>query len=85
VSLLTLRSRLLAHTNLGGALEQTPGRLPDAIAEYRTTLRIAPDFAEGHYNLGEALARIPRRLPEAAAPDFPPARELRQQLRSGQR
>jgi tetratricopeptide (TPR) repeat protein len=54
-----------AHTNLGNALLETPGRLLDAITEYEVALRIKPDEAEGHNNLGNALAEIPGRLPEA--------------------
>jgi protein O-mannosyl-transferase len=55
-----------AHYNLGEALEVLPGRLPDAIAEYRVSLRIDPDHADVHTNLGNALAAIGR-LPEAIA------------------
>jgi tetratricopeptide (TPR) repeat protein len=53
------------HYNLAAALAQIPGRLPDAITEYKAALRIRPDYADAHYNLGNALARIPARLPEA--------------------
>jgi len=56
-----------AHYNLGKTLEPLPGRLPDAIAEYRAALRIDPADGEAHNNLGNALARIPGRLPEAIA------------------
>jgi len=56
-----------AHYNLGKTLEVVPGRLPDAIAEYRVALRIDPDHADVHNNLGNALARLPGRLPEAIA------------------
>ena len=45
----------------------TPGRLPEAIAEYQATLRIQPQNAETHYNLANALIRMPGRLPEAMA------------------
>jgi protein O-mannosyl-transferase len=55
------------HMNLGNALAPIPGRLPDAIAEYRTALRILPDDAQAHYNLGRALAQIPGRAPDAIA------------------
>src|SRR5271157_2104541 len=44
-----------AHYSLGNALALLPGRLPDAIAEYRVALRIEPDFAQVHSNLGLAL------------------------------
>ena len=32
------------------------GKLEEAIAEFRTAIRLKPDFAEAHYNLGIALA-----------------------------
>jgi tetratricopeptide (TPR) repeat protein len=56
-----------ALVGLGVALTETPGRLNDAIAEFRQALRLQPDNAEAHYNLGNALARVPGRLPEAVA------------------
>jgi tetratricopeptide (TPR) repeat protein len=55
------------HMNLGLALASLPGRLPDAIAEYRTALRILPDGEQEHYNLGQALARTPGRAQDAIA------------------
>ena len=55
------------HMNLGNALAQIPGRLPDAIAEYRTAVRIFPAGAQEHYNLGQALARTPGHGSEAIA------------------
>jgi tetratricopeptide (TPR) repeat protein len=55
-----------AHYNLGKALEVLPGRLPDAIAEYRVSLRIDPDHADVHTNLANALAATGL-LPEAIA------------------
>ena len=55
------------HNNLGNALAQSPGRLPEAIAEFRTALRILPSYADAHYNLGNALAQVRGRLPEAMA------------------
>ncbi|MFZ1074562.1 MAG: tetratricopeptide repeat protein [Verrucomicrobiia bacterium] len=45
----------VAHTNLGVALEQQ-GKLEDALAEYRTALKLAPDSAEAHNNLANLLA-----------------------------
>jgi protein O-mannosyl-transferase len=45
----------LAHVNLGNALLEIPGRMPDAIAEYREALRIYPNYAEAHNNLGAIL------------------------------
>jgi tetratricopeptide (TPR) repeat protein len=57
----------MAHNNLGIALEEIPGRLPEAIAHYQSALRINPGCAEAHNNLGNARAQLPGRLPEAAA------------------
>ena len=34
---------LRAHVNLANVLARTPGRLPEAIAEYEAALRISPD------------------------------------------
>jgi tetratricopeptide (TPR) repeat protein len=53
------------HNNLGQALTQVPGRLPDAIAELQAALRIDPSYAAAHNNLGSALAQMPGRLPDA--------------------
>jgi tetratricopeptide (TPR) repeat protein len=55
------------HMNLGNALAEIPGRIPDAIAEYRTAVKILPDGAQEHYNLGQALARMPGRSDDAIA------------------
>jgi tetratricopeptide (TPR) repeat protein len=55
------------HMNLGNALARIPGRLPEAIDEYRVALRILPDDAKEHHNLGLALAQVPGRAPEAIA------------------
>jgi Tfp pilus assembly protein PilF len=55
------------HNNLGYALAQLPGRLPDAIAEYQAALRIEPDYAVAHNNLGLALANSGGRWQEAIA------------------
>ena len=55
------------HNNLGGALAKLPGRLPDAIVEYRESLRIEPDYSDAHFNLANALSRMPGRLPDAIA------------------
>jgi protein O-mannosyl-transferase len=62
------------HYNLAKELEHIPGRMPQAIAEYREALRIQPDSADTHDNLGNALAGFPDRLPEAIT-------EYRQALR----
>ena len=55
------------HYNLAKELERLPGRLPEAIAEYREAVRIDPNRADAHDNLGNALSGIPGRLPEAVA------------------
>ena len=56
-----------AHNNLGVVLSRMPGRLSDAIAQYREALRLNPDFAEAHHNLGLAWAQLPGRLDDAIA------------------
>ena len=55
------------HNNLGDTLSRMPGRLPDAIAEFETALRIWPDYTDAHYNLGNALAQIRGGFPDAIA------------------
>ena len=55
-----------AHNNLGFALTEM-GRLPEAIAELETALRILPDYPEAHCNLGVALMSSPGRLSDAMA------------------
>ena len=55
------------HYNLGTVLSEAPGRLPEAIAQFETALRIDPDLAEAHDNLGKALLASPGRLPDATA------------------
>jgi tetratricopeptide (TPR) repeat protein len=57
----------LAHHNLGVALAQMPGRLPEAIDHYQAALQIKPDSPQAHTDYGNALAQIPGRLPEAVA------------------
>jgi tetratricopeptide (TPR) repeat protein len=44
-----------AHNNLGEALAQIPGRLPDAVAQFEAALRLRPDYEAAHFNLGVAL------------------------------
>jgi tetratricopeptide (TPR) repeat protein len=56
-----------AHNNLGHALANSGGRLPEAIAHFEAALRIKPDLPEVHNNLGAALASSGGRLPEAIA------------------
>jgi tetratricopeptide (TPR) repeat protein len=59
----------LARNNLGLLLAQEPGRLPEAISQYRQAVRIQPEYPEAHFNLGSALAHsdLSDRLPEAIA------------------
>jgi tetratricopeptide (TPR) repeat protein len=75
---------------LGNALAETPGRLADAIAEYKAALRIEPDHPKAHINLGDALAQTGR-MAEAIAeyeaalrlrPD-PQLQQLVDRLRAG--
>ncbi len=56
-----------AHYNLAKALEAIPGRMPQAIAEYRESLRIDPDPVDVHNNLANALLATPGRLQDAIA------------------
>jgi tetratricopeptide (TPR) repeat protein len=48
-----------AHCRLGIALAKT-GRIPEAIAQYDSALRLAPGYAEAHYDLGNALRKTDR-------------------------
>jgi tetratricopeptide (TPR) repeat protein len=48
-----------AHNNLGIALQDLPGRLDDAVAEYNEAIRLNPGYADVHLNLGNALLKIP--------------------------
>jgi tetratricopeptide (TPR) repeat protein len=54
-----------SHYNLAKELEHIPGRLPEAIAQYREAVRIEPDRPDARNNLGDALLLIPGGLPEA--------------------
>jgi tetratricopeptide (TPR) repeat protein len=72
----------MAHNNLGAALANVDGRIPEAVAEYQAALRIKPDYAEPHNNLATVLSHQPGRMPEAIAevqealrikPDYPEA------------
>ena len=44
-----------SHNNLAYAFMRMPDRIPDAIAEYDTAVRIRPDYPEALFNLGNAL------------------------------
>jgi hypothetical protein len=54
----------LAHYNLGNA-DRHDGRIDDAIAQYRESIRLHPNFDWSHNNLGICLANTPDGLPEA--------------------
>jgi len=56
-----------AHMSLGAAIGEDPDRLPDAIAQFQTALKIHPDYAEAHYDLGVAYAKLPGSLPDSIA------------------
>ena len=56
-----------AHYDLAVSLEGDPGRLREAIAEYKSTLELKPDYWAAYNNLGSALLKIPGRTPEAIA------------------
>jgi tetratricopeptide (TPR) repeat protein len=71
----------LAHLNLGNALLEIPGRMPEAISEYQSALRIYPNYADAHNNLGAILLQsgdITEAVAEYRAavrldPDYPDA------------
>jgi len=56
----------MAHHNLGNILLGNRDRVPAAIAEFQSALRIQPDNPEAHNSLGDALMQTGR-LPEAIA------------------
>ena len=49
-----------AHNNLGEALAQIPGRLPDAVAQFEAALQLRPDYEAAHFNLGVTLLKLGR-------------------------
>ena len=57
----------VAQHNLGNALLEVPGRLPDAIGHLQAAVSINPDSAGSHTDLGNALSKLPGRLPDAIA------------------
>jgi tetratricopeptide (TPR) repeat protein len=71
----------LAHVNLGNALLEIPGRIPDAISEYQRALSIYPNYADAHNNLGAILLQSGRTTEAIAEyqaavrldPDYPDA------------
>jgi tetratricopeptide (TPR) repeat protein len=54
----------VAEHNLGSALMEEPGRLPDALRHLETAVQIKPDSARAHSDLGSALSKLPDRLPQ---------------------
>jgi hypothetical protein len=56
----------LPHYNLGNAYRRD-GRFDDAIAQYRESIRLQPDFDWSHNNLGISLADNPDTLADAMA------------------
>ncbi len=54
-----------AHYNLGCSLGKAPGRIEEAIAEYREAVRLDPNYSPAHNNLANALAARPGGLSEA--------------------
>ena len=65
----------LAHNNLGDTLHLMPGRLADAIAEYRMAASLAPGFEKAHNNLGNALTEAGR--PQEAIPELETALRIK--------
>jgi len=61
------RSAWLMHYNLAVVLGASPGRLPEAIAEYEETLKLKPDHWAARSNLASALLKEPGRTAEAVA------------------
>jgi tetratricopeptide (TPR) repeat protein len=57
----------VAEHNLGSALMEEPGRLPDAIRHLQRAVQIKPDSARAHSDLGSALSKLPDRLPQVIA------------------
>ncbi|MEI9973674.1 MAG: tetratricopeptide repeat protein [Ignavibacteriota bacterium] len=62
-------SSWLVHNNLGIVLEGKPGKLTEAIAEFKTVLQLNPVYgAQAHFNLADAYAKLdPPEIPEAIA------------------
>jgi tetratricopeptide (TPR) repeat protein len=58
---------LTAHSCLGYVFARTPGRTAEALSEYRTAVRLAPNQADLHFALGNVLLETPGRRAEAIA------------------
>ncbi len=80
-----------AHFRLAELLAKIPARTDDCIAEYQAVLTLDRDAWQAHFQLGLVLTRIPWRSGEALMhfeeslrlkPDFEPAREMVEKLRS---
>jgi tetratricopeptide (TPR) repeat protein len=54
-----------ARCSLGFALSSVPGKLPQAISEYETAIRIHPNYSEAYNDLGIALQGMPGRSNDA--------------------
>ena len=58
----------LAHNNLGTILLSQSGRLPEAIEEFQTAVRLEPGFPESHFNLASAWTHeTPPRFSDAVS------------------
>ncbi len=57
----------MAHQILAVTFARAPHRHAEAIAEYRTALRLNPDYPDAHFGLGVELARLPGHRAEAIA------------------
>jgi tetratricopeptide (TPR) repeat protein len=56
-----------AHNNLGFLWSEMPGRMNEAVAQFKEALRLKPDYAEAHNNLGSVWSQLPGRSDDAAA------------------
>jgi tetratricopeptide (TPR) repeat protein len=57
----------VAEHNLGNALLDVPGRLPEAISHLQAAVQINHNSPGAHSDLGNALAKLPGRLADAIA------------------
>lgn len=65
----------IAEHNLGIALSENPGKLPEAITHLQAAVRIEPHSARVHTDLGNALANTPGQL-DAAVEEYRAALRL---------